>query len=66
MSYVNTTLYDGAFAQTSMDADNRGVNDGGSNGYRHLTFNAQNSNAVYGSSSTVQPNALTARYYIKF
>lgn len=29
-------------------------------------FNASRCSSIYGSSNTVQPNALTARYYIKF
>ena len=31
-----------------------------------LAFSAQNSNAIYGNSTTVQPPAITMRFYIKF
>ena len=31
-----------------------------------LTFNARNANALYGASTTVQPNATTALILIKF
>ena len=31
-----------------------------------LYFDASKSNSIYGSSDTVQPNAITARYYIKY
>ena len=31
-----------------------------------IYLDASRSNSIYGGSSTVQPNSLTARYYIKF
>ena len=37
--------------------------------YKNLTwidFDASRSNAIYGNNTTVQPPALTVRYYIKF
>ena len=41
--------------------------DGGKSGYgMTLTFKASDSNSVYGASSTIQPPALTMRYYIKY
>ena len=33
---------------------------------KQLTFNASNSNSIYGSSNTVQPPAVTMRYIIKY
>ena len=33
--------------------------------YRELSFDASRSSAIYGNSTTVQPNALTTRYIIK-
>ena len=32
----------------------------------HIVFDASNSNAIYGSAETVQPPAVTMRYYIKY
>lgn len=41
---------------------------GGSQGssQQRIAFNASNSNAIYGNSTTVQPPALTMRYIIKY
>lgn len=39
---------------------------GGDNNARRLGFDASGSNSIYGNSSTVQPPALTMRYYIKY
>ena len=40
---------------------------GGSTGEANTAcFDASRSNAIYGNSNTVQPTALTARFYIKF
>jgi hypothetical protein len=36
------------------------------NGGKMITFNASRSNPIYGNSDTVQPNALTCRYIIKY
>ena len=41
----------------------------GNSGNQHcdkLILNAHNSNALYGSSNTVQPASLTTRFYIKY
>lgn len=32
----------------------------------NIFFNASNSNSIYGSSTTVQPNSFTVRYIIKY
>ena len=42
--------------------------DGGSSEQRpfKIQFNASNANYIYGNSSTVQPSAITMRYYIKY
>ena len=41
-------------------------NSGSSSGGTRLTFDASKSNSIYGASDTVQPNALTMRYIIKY
>ena len=58
--YANTT---GAFVVRGADAG-KAYSAGGS----HLVynFNASRSNSIYGNSDTVQPPALTMRYYIKY
>ena len=38
---------------------------GGQTCYHGINFNAANSNAIYGTSSTVQPPALTVRFLIR-
>ena len=38
----------------------------GAEGGMQIIFKASSSNAIYGKSSTVQPPALTMRYYIKY
>ena len=42
------------------------TNSGGANRYAFSSLDASKSNSIYGSSDTVQPNAITARYYIKY
>ena len=43
-----------------------GALDEGSNNVRVLSFDASQSNRIYGSSTTVQPPAVTMRYYIRY
>lgn len=54
----------GAFKNSTNTADG----DAGSGAYTNVKvqFNASTSNSIYGKSSTVQPPALTMRYYIKY
>ena len=47
-------------------------NNGGTNqvtsstAFWNMTFDASRCSSIYGASSTVQPSALTSRFYIKF
>ena len=45
---------------------NAGLGSGGGYAIKRILFNASNDNAIYGSSETVQPPALTVRYIIKY
>lgn len=54
----------GAF-ETRSQGDNTS-NSGTSSDARTISFAASRSNAIYGNSTTVQPPALTMRYYIKY
>lgn len=56
ISSIETSTWTGAgMTQTSSTTEGKIVN-----------FNASNSNAIYGNSTTVQPPALTMRYIIKY
>ena len=54
----------GAFSSTRSDYDNSAYL---GSGHRHpiFSFNASNSNSIYGKSTTVQPPAVTVRWLIK-
>lgn len=39
---------------------------GGTNNSYNLTFDASNSNIIYGNSSTVTPESLTTKFFIKY
>ena len=54
----------GAFKNSTNTSDG----DAGSGSYTNVNvqFNASTSNSIYGESTTVQPPALTMRYYIKY
>ena len=56
----------GVFSVSSSAKSFPGGTDALSGIYENLNFNAGNSNSIYGNSSTVQPPALTMRYYIKY
>lgn len=56
---------DGAFAINTSKTYGGDDNNGKKSGYQ-TTFAAKSSNSIYGASTTVQPPALTMRYYIKY
>ena len=56
---------DGAFAINTAKTYSGDDNNGKKSGYQ-TTFAAKSSNSIYGASTTVQPPALTMRYYIKY
>ena len=55
--------FTGAFYQGSSE---KGLNYYGSSTRATVSFDASRSNAIYGNSTTVQPNSITARYYVKY
>lgn len=56
---------DGALS-ASLHVGNRLVNSGSGSAWKQLNFSAENSNAIYGKSSTVQPPALQTLIIIKY
>lgn len=57
----------GVFTGTSNDGSVKNTaNSSSGTGDLYVRFNASNSNAIYGNSTTVQPPALTMRYIIKY
>lgn len=57
----------GAFVRSEYKDQHGGIdNDNDGWFYSSLYFDASRSNAIYGNSNTVQPTALTVRFYIKF
>lgn len=67
---VTNPDYDsGAFVKPTSTSNDRYVNWTDTNreaGFTSITFNASNSNSIYGNSTTVQPPALTMQYIIKY
>lgn len=64
-SYVSTTTgASGVFSQSN-DASEGGLSSSTLRAYA-LFFNASQYNSIYGASTTVQPPALTMRFYIKY
>lgn len=61
--YLAKSTYTGAFS-----SDGSAINSekGGSYGHKVVSFDASRSSSIYGNSTTVQPPALTMRYYIKY
>ena len=58
---------DGALGWEQTDATNYSMTyQSGSMRYGAITFNASNSDSIYGNSATVQPPAVTMRYIIKY
>ena len=67
--FTDYTKAKGAFFSNHEEIGNACHYGSGTAGLPHssqLSFDASRCSSVYGGSSTVQPNALTARYYIKF
>lgn len=62
-TYTWSTTASGAFTGTANDGNS---NASGTGKYVKFTFSAKNSNSIYGASTTVQPPAVTMRYYIKY
>ena len=61
------TYFDGAFYRDGPMTQSSAVHANGS-GIRfkaNITFDASRSNAIYGSSETIQPSAMTVNYYIR-
>jgi microcystin-dependent protein len=57
----------GVGAFTATDESSNYAPDGAKAGhYKSLAFDASKSNGIYGASTTVQPPAVTMRYYIKY
>lgn len=56
---------DGAYFEGAFSDAGQGPGAGTGHSNRRVDFDASKSNPIYGKSSTVQPNALTMRYYIK-
>lgn len=64
---VTVSATTGAFTSTSEYKDKwGGTRDTSANNQYTITFNAKNSNAIYGASNTVQPPAVTMQYCIKY
>lgn len=57
-------FFTGAFYYIREDKNN-GINNGGNSNGGLGGFNASRSSSVYGKSNTVQPPAVTVRYYIR-
>ena len=62
---AQNTVANGAFAINTAKTYTGDDNNSKSTGYQ-TTFAAKSSNSIYGASTTVQPPALTMRYYIKY
>lgn len=60
------TTASGAFVRSSTSGKRRGGDGSSTFNMKTLTFNASKSNSIYGASTTVQPPAVTMRYYIKY
>lgn len=60
----NTSEIGGAFSVTAYKQSHGGKDSYGN--ARKINFNASESNSIYGNSTTVQPPALTTRFYIKY
>lgn len=56
----------GGALSSTLQVGNRLINVGTGSAWKQLKFSAQNSNAIYGKSSTVQPPALTTIICIKY
>lgn len=56
----------GAFTLDSQMGNPSFADDGGSQRLRTFAFRASDYNGIYNGSDTVQPNALTTRFYIKY
>ena len=63
---ANNNLIEGAFTPTEFGSQASGSTSGSENRWTRIGFDAGYSNSLYGASSTVQPPALTMRYYIKY
>jgi phage-related tail fiber protein len=65
---TNQNLLDpyGAFYWSGELSTNYTHNEKSFSGNVNILFDASRSNAIYGASTTVQPPALTMRYYIKY
>jgi hypothetical protein len=67
--YGSITSASGAFsiAKGTYSGENAGIKtEGSSYGLDTISFNASNSNSIYGTSTIVQPPALMIRHYIKY
>lgn len=56
----------GAFSKENPIGSPSFQDDGGSQRFTTILFRASDSNSIYNASDTVQPNALTTRFYIKY
>lgn len=63
---ANTTAGTGALYYGSNNTEGYAAPRGDSSTTNQIFFNASRSNSIYGSSTTVQPPALTMRFYIKY
>ena len=57
--------YTGAFYGSNSSLKGQ-IGSGSAFGEGNMYFDASRSNSIYGNYDTVQPNAITARYYIKY
>ena len=61
-----TGNFNGAFVKTEDSSRNGMQYIYATNSNPKITFNAANSNPIYGNSTTVQPNSFAVRYIIKY
>ena len=59
-------LLSGAFTGSTEHARRRGSDGSATYNPVQIDFNANNCSEVFGKSTTVQPSAVTMRYYIKY
>lgn len=56
----------GAFTLSDLSGDKQGNGWGGNDKFRTVNMNASRSSAIYGRSSTVTPESMKTRFFIKY
>ena len=65
-NYTDGSVWNGALYATKSVQANTGVQNGNGGYGNVIHIDASRTNAIYGSSTTVQPASMTSRYYIKY